>query len=153
MSTREACFDRRLYNRRISSDAVSVCREVSIVLDWIDHMSQLSTDDQYDIKVILCELLQNAVRHGNMMDRTKTILLDVTLDGLDTLEISVQDEGQGFDIERMLAQKRDIRTQMQDVSDLDEFGRGLLIVGSLCDAIHGNERGNRITVRKQMQRS
>ncbi len=153
MGKQEACCDRRLYSRKINSDAVSVCREVSIVLDWIDHMSQISVDDQFDIKVILCELLQNAVRHGNKMDRAKMIMLDVALYGMDTLEISVQDEGSGFDIERMLASKRNNRDRTQDVSELDEFGRGLLIIGSLCDKVIGNDRGNRITVRKQMQRA
>jgi serine/threonine-protein kinase RsbW len=151
MGMQEACFDRRLYSRKINSDAVAVCREVNVVLDRIDHLSHLSEDDQFDVKVILCELLQNAIRHGNAMDRAKMIALDVTLDDQDTLEISVQDEGSGFDMESVLAQKRDKRIEAEDVFDLDEFGRGLLIIESLCDTVCRNDRGNRITIRKQMQ--
>ncbi len=151
METREACFDRRLYSRRINSDAAAVCREVNVILDRIDRLSHLSDDDQFDVKVILSELLQNAIRHGNDMDQAKMIALDVTLDDQDTLEISVQDEGLGFDIERVLSQKRVKSVEAEDVFALDEFGRGLLIIESLCDTVCRNDRGNRITIRKQMQ--
>lgn len=151
MERRKACSDRRLYSRRINSDAAAVCREVNVVLNRIDHLSRLSDNDHYDVKVILSELLQNAIRHGNAMDQDKMIALDVTLDDQDTLEISVQDEGSGFDIERVLAQKRIKSFEAGDVFTLDEFGRGLLIIESLCDTVCRNDRGNRITIRKQMQ--
>lgn len=148
---RESGFDRRLYSSRINSDAVAVCREVNVVLDRIDHLSCLNPDDQFEIKVILRELLQNAIRHGNAMDKTKMIALDVTLDEKNTLEISVQDEGSGFDIERILAQKRGKAMDTEDVFNMDEFGRGLLIIENLCDTVCRNDRGNRVTVRKHIQ--
>ena len=148
---RESGFDRRLYSSRINSDAVAVCREVNVVLDRIDHLSCLNPDDQFEIKVILRELLQNAIRHGNAMDKTKMIALDVTLDEKNTLEISVQDEGSGFDIERILAQKRGKAMDTEDVFNMDEFGRGLLIIENLCDTVCRNDRGNRVTVSKHIQ--
>ena len=151
--TRESVLDRRLYSSRINSDAVAVCREVSVVLERIERLSFFNSDDQFEVKVILRELLQNAIRHGNAMDKTKMIALDVTLDEKNTLEISVQDEGSGFDIERILAQKRVKVMDTDDVFNMDEFGRGLLIIENLCDTVCRNDRGNRVTVRKQIQQA
>ena len=84
------------------------------------------------------------------MDRAKTISLDVTVEEGNCLEISVEDEGNGFDVERVLAQKRIKALDACDVFDMDEFGRGLLIIETLCDTVRRNESGNRVTIRKQI---
>lgn len=154
MEARDSCLDRRLYRRVysgvISSDASVVCREVNAVLRQLERHSGLNEEDRFDVRVILSELLQNAVRHGNAMDRAKTISLDVTVEEGNCLEISVEDEGTGFDVERVLAQKRIKALDTGDVFDMDEFGRGLLIIETLCDTVRRNESGNRVTIRKHI---
>ena len=154
MEAHNSCQDRRLYKRVysgvISSDASVVCREVNAVLRQLERHSGLNEDDRFDVRVILSELLQNAVRHGNAMDRAKTISLDVTVEEGNCLEISVEDEGTGFDVERVLAQKRIKALDACDVFDMDEFGRGLMIIETLCDTVRRNESGNRVTIRKQI---
>ena len=150
MESWEACIDRRLYSGKINSDAAAVCREVNIVLNRLGTLSHLNADDRFDVKVILNELLQNAIRHGNAMDHEKMIALDVTLDERDTLEISVQDEGPGFDMERMIELKREKAQDCDDIFCMDESGRGLLIIENLCDTVFRNAAGNRVTVRKQI---
>lgn len=150
MEARDTCLERRVYSGVINSDASVVCREVNVVLQRLERVSALDEDERFDVRVILSELLQNAIRHGNAMDRAKTISLDVTVEEGNTLEISVEDEGTGFDVERVLAQKRIKALDAEDVFELDEFGRGLLIIESLCDAVRRNESGNRVTVRKRI---
>lgn len=148
MEARDTCQDRRVYSGVINSDASVVCREVNVVLRRLEQYSKMSEDDQFDVRVILSELLQNAIRHGNAMDRAKTISLDVTVEEGNCLEISVEDEGTGFDVERVLAQKRIKALSQGNLFEMDEFGRGLLIIETLCDTVRRNESGNRVTVRK-----
>jgi serine/threonine-protein kinase RsbW len=148
MEARDTCRDRQVYSGVISSDASVVCREVGVVLRRLEQYAELNEDERFDIRVILSELLQNAIRHGNAMDRAKTISLDVAVEEGNCLEISVEDEGTGFDVERVLAQKRVKAMNPGDLLEMDEFGRGLLIVETLCDTFRRNESGNRVTVRK-----
>lgn len=148
MEARDTCQDRRVYSGVINSDASVVCREVNVVLRRLEQYSKMNEDDQFDVRVILSELLQNAIRHGNAMDRAKTISLDVTVGEGNCIEISVEDEGTGFDVERVLAQKRIKALNQGNLFEMDEFGRGLLIIETLCDTIRRNESGNRVTVRK-----
>lgn len=150
MEARVSCPDGQVYSGVISSDASVVCREVNVVLGRLDSCSPLDEDEQFDVRVILSELLQNAIRHGNAMDRAKTISLDVTVGEGNYLEISVQDEGDGFDAERVLAQKRVRALDACDLFEMDECGRGLLIIETLCDTVRRNESGNRVTVRKRL---
>ena len=150
MEARDTCQARQVYSGVISSDASVVCREVNAVLRQLERHSRLNEEDRFDVRVILSELLQNAVRHGNAMDRAKTICLDVSVEEGNCLEISVEDEGTGFDVERVLAQKRVKALDAGDVFDMDEFGRGLLIIETLCDTVRRNESGNRVTIRKRM---
>jgi len=150
MESWEVVIDKRLYSGKINSDAAAVCREVNVVLNRIEDRSHLNEDEHFDVKVILNELLQNAIRHGNGMDCDKMIALDVSIDALDTLEISVQDEGPGFDVERMIELKREKALDCDDVFCMDESGRGLLIIENLCDTVLRNASGNCVTVRKQI---
>ncbi len=150
MEAREACRERQVYSGIIHSEASVVCREVKVVLDRLGSFSLLGEDDHFDVKVILNELLQNAIRHGNEMNASKMVSLDVFLEESQILEISVEDEGPGFDVERTLAQKRRRCFDVDDLCDMDECGRGLLIIETLCDTVQRNASGNRITVRKKL---
>ncbi len=150
MGAQDVIHGRQVYSSVINSDAAIVCKEVKVVLDRLCRQSAFNEDEQFDVKVILCELLQNAIRHGNGMDHDKTISLDVKLHDGNTIEISVEDEGTGFDADRILAARRMKAMDACDVFEMDEYGRGLLIIETLCDAVKRNQSGNRITVRKRL---
>jgi serine/threonine-protein kinase RsbW len=140
----------KIYSELISSDSYEVCREVKIILDRLQMTSGIDTDQQFDIKVILSELLQNAIKHGNSMDTSKKILVDVWLqDNSRVLEISVADQGQGFDVDRTIKRKSGAILSA-DPLNMDESGRGLFIVQNLCDDIKFNRLGNAITVKKRL---
>ena len=141
---------KKIYSELISSDAYEVCREVKIILDRLQMTSGIDTDQQFDIRVILNELLQNAIKHGNSMDTNKKILVDVWLqDNSRVLGISVIDQGQGFDVDRTIKHKSDA-IYVTDPLSMDESGRGLFIVQTLCDDIKFNRTGNAITVKKRL---
>jgi len=136
----------QIYSEMINSDAYEVCREVKIILDRIGMISGIDAEQQFDIKVILSELLQNAIRHGNAMDSNKKVRVDVWLQDNRELFICVADQGPGFDVKHTIRQK----AVDDDALSMDESGRGLLIVQSLCDDIQFNSAGNTITVKKRL---
>lgn len=137
----------KIYSETIRSDAYEVCRQVKVILKRLEMISGIDADQQFDIRVILSELLQNAIKHGNANDTSKKVLVDVWLDS-SVLVICVTDQGQGFDVKRIFEEKD--RLSGSDPQAMDESGRGLLIVQSLCDEIQFNPAGNAITVRKRL---
>lgn len=66
----------------------------------------------------------------------------------DVLNITIKDQGNGFDVEKVLNKRNDVSEC--EIFDLPECGRGLQIVRSLCDDISFNQRGNCITVKKRL---
>jgi serine/threonine-protein kinase RsbW len=135
----------KIYSEMISSDAFEVCRQVKVILGRLERVPGIDADQQFDIRVILSELLQNAIRHGNANDSNKKVLIDVWYhDDSRILSICVTDQGQGFDVKRIIECREKSGC---DALAMDESGRGLYIVQSLCDDIQFNPVGNAITVR------
>jgi len=63
--------DVQIYSELISSNAYEVCRQIRVILDRIGKLPGIDADLRFDIRVILSELLQNAIRHGNANDSNK----------------------------------------------------------------------------------
>lgn len=142
--------DQKIYSELIESDAYEVCREVTTILNTLKRSYGLNTDQCFDIKVILCELLQNAIKHGNDCDIRKKIRVDVWLqENSKVLGITVKDQGCGFDPLNTMNLKFS-RIPGCDPMSMDESGRGLFIVKNLCDFMEFSERGNSITVKKRL---
>lgn len=142
--------DTKIYSETINSDASEVCREVKIILNRLQVTSGIDSDQQFDIRVILSELLQNAIKHGNAMDNKKKILVDVRLqDNRRILSICVADQGQGFDVNHTISRKKR-KVNVDDPLSMDESGRGLFIIQNLCDDIQFNRIGNAIIVKKRL---
>lgn len=138
----------KIYSELINSDALEVCREVKTILSRLVTISGIDADQQFDIRVILSELLQNAIRHGNAMDSRKKVRVDVWLQDNRVLLISVADQGQGFDVQHIIGRRT--KSIGGDSLSMDESGRGLLIVQNLCDDIQFSPKGNTITVKKRL---
>lgn len=145
----ETRYDKKIYSEIISSDAYEVLREVKTILDRLEMALGIDTDQCFDIKVILSELLQNAIKHGNQCDISKKIRVDVWLNDNKTLGITVKDQGCGFDSNKAVNTAKTCISPY-DPMNLDESGRGLFIVQNLCDFIEFNSAGNTVTVRKKL---
>jgi serine/threonine-protein kinase RsbW len=98
----------------------------------------------FEIKVVLDELLQNAIIHGNNKDSSKQVKIRTGINNSHVYFI-VEDEGEGFE-SNCIGQSESIL----DICDLKESGRGILIVKSLCDSVKFNSRGNKIVVLKRL---
>ncbi len=95
-------------------------------------------DDIFAVHLALEEAFLNAVKHGNKMDPTKEVKIDYSV-GLDKVEISMTDEGEGFEP----ASVADPRFG----EDLYKpGGRGLLLMNSYMDMVKFNEKGNSLYI-------
>lgn len=138
----------KIYGEDISTNAYEVCKEVKNILDILKLKYSLDPEQCFDIKVILCELLQNAIKHGNDFDLNKRIHLDLWIkEDTKVLGITVKDQGCGFSppLKKELYYSIDC-----DPVNMDESGRGLYIVNELCDRMEFNAAGNAVTVLKRL---
>lgn len=95
----------------------------------------LSEELIFEIRLILDELVVNAVMHGNLCNSDKCVFLDVIIYENQIL-IKVKDEGTGI--------RYDIREC--HCEGLQCCGRGLYLVNALTDGLEFNN--NEITVKK-----
>jgi len=100
-------------------------------------------DEEYDLRLILSELLHNAVIHGNQSDQQKFVSLSLNVKG-DVLFCAISDEGAGFDHGTLLR-------SFSNPDDCDsEHGRGIRIVNALTDTLQYNVSGNTIHFEKRV---
>ena len=114
------------------SAIVGVCRWILSELE----ANNFSQEDIFAVHLALEEAFVNAVKHGNKMDPDKEIKIDYSVD-LDKVEISMTDEGDGFDPEAV----PDPRCG-ENLYKID--GRGLFLIRSYMDVVEFNKRGNSV---------
>ncbi|NMA66006.1 MAG: ATP-binding protein [Clostridiaceae bacterium] len=147
METNNNCT-REIYSETIDTDAYEASKEVNRILGIIQKTSKIDNEQCFDVKVILNELLQNAIKHGNDYDNNKKISIDVWIKDK-FLYITVEDQGGGFDPQSILDIKLNRLSDCNPMT-IDETGRGLCIVQKLCDCIEFNSSGNTVTVAKRL---
>jgi len=114
------------------STIVGVCERILSELE-ANHFSQ---EDIFAVHLALQESFLNALIHGNEMNAGKEIKIDYLL-GPDRIEISMMDEGNGFDPDSIPDPRLGKNLYKTE-------GRGLLLMRSYMDVVKFNERGNRV---------
>ena len=140
----EAMNLRRGIRKRLDMDLPSECNMVHRVVchvvrearDFGFRSSHLRTA----IPLALTEALVNAVKHGNDEAADKRVGLVVEID-VDGLQMTVWDEGAGFDPESI---PRSIRPE--DI--LKESGRGIFLIRAYMDEVEFSDGGRRIRMKK-----
>ena len=112
------------------STIVGVCERILSELE-ANHFSQ---EDIFAVHLALQESFLNALKHGNKMDAGKDIKIDYLL-GSDRIEISMMDEGNGFDPDSVPDPRLGKNLYKTE-------GRGLLLMRSYMDVVKFNELGN-----------
>lgn len=130
----------------IINNPVDVSDTVSLILDYISLGHCVCEDVIFEIKVILNELIVNAVQHGNNCNDSKHTY--VTFKIIDNyLYVSVMDEGSGFNHTKTALINKDLDCVNNLYCD---HGRGLVIVRQLCDKIKFNKCGNKVAIIKNL---
>lgn len=98
-------------------------------------------DDIFAVHIALEESLSNAVKHGNRGDPTKRVTVHYLLDA-EHIELSVADEGQGFDPSTVPDP-----TQPEHIDA--PSGRGLCLIRGFMDEVHFADGGRRIVMSRR----
>ena len=102
-------------------------------------------EDVFAVHLALEEAFLNALKHGNKMDPEKGIKIDYLV-GADRVEISLTDEGNGFDA----ASVPDPRC---GENLYRTAGRGVFLMRSYMDVVEFSERGNTVRMVRYKDRS
>jgi anti-sigma regulatory factor (Ser/Thr protein kinase) len=92
------------------------------------------------MKIVLTELLANAIYHGNKKDHSKKVTMGHFVDRKKAV-ISILDEGSGFD-------PASVADPTLPENLVKDRGRGLFIVKKYVDLLEFNAEGNRVMVIK-----
>ena len=106
---------------------------------WV--LSQLkangfSEEDIFAVHLASQEAFTNAITHGNKMSPDKEVKIDYSV-GLDKFEVSMTDEGEGFD-------PGAVPDPRCGENLYKPAGRGLLLMRSYMDVVEFNEHGNSV---------
>ena len=122
------------FSLEMSTDLTNVDRcveRIDLFLREMDAVGHL-----FPLSLLAREALNNAMVHGNRLDSAKTVRFRLrALEG--GFEMSVEDEGEGFEWERRLQASSDV----DDVS-----GRGHEIFRNYAASVRYNPKGNALTL-------
>jgi anti-sigma regulatory factor (Ser/Thr protein kinase) len=131
------------FSLAFSSDIKTVRHVVNAALDNLTGVYPAISGELYlDFKVLLSELLLNAVTHGNCNDKRKKVSLLINIADDDTVSITITDEGSGYD-------SRKIIKNLSNTISFSEHGRGMRLVYSLADKVEHSSPGNLIRIYKK----
>lgn len=102
-------------------------------LDWDGR-------DLFGVQMALEESLTNAIRHGNKLDESKSVEVEVRLSE-DRFWMQVEDEGEGFKPDAVADCTSDDGLQATG-------GRGMMLISAYMTTVEHNERGNQLTLEK-----
>jgi PAS domain S-box-containing protein len=100
------------------------------------------TDDVHTILMGVNEMVLNAVEYGNNFDYNKKVFITVTATEK-FIQITVKDEGKGFNWKEGLNQKIDLFSGA-------ERGRGIIITKMCFDYIYYHQSGNEVSLLKKI---
>jgi serine/threonine-protein kinase RsbW len=116
-------------------------REVQRLIREEVEQAGYDPDSQFAIKLALEEALINAIKHGNKLDKDKSVRIEWRVTR-DATEISIEDEGPGFD--------RKSVPDPTDVANLEKLtGRGILLIEAYMTSVRYSNGGRRVHLLKQ----
>ena len=133
--------------REVKEDCVIISTEPKLLPDIEDAIQTKLNEcnfgqrSAFAVRLAVEEAVINAMKHGNHMDKAKTVTIRWAIDDRRAV-IVVEDEGEGFDPAAVPDPTEDENLEMP-------HGRGLVLIRAYMDEVLFNEKGNQITMIKQ----
>lgn len=115
-----------------------------LVSQLLRFIAKYRDGDNFEIELALSEALANAIVHGNHEDPQKCVYVSCRCSRDGGVSLTVQDEGQGFDIDAIPDP-----TAMEN--RLGGTGRGIYLMKALMDEVCFEQRGTVVHMRKKAQ--
>ncbi|MGM0369672.1 MAG: MASE3 domain-containing protein [Bacillota bacterium] len=129
-------------NWKIESDLEEVYTIKNKIIDILKQ-NLIDSNSKQEIMIAFQELCINAIEHGNKFGEDKQVSISLLISN-SHLELTIQDEGQGFDW------KSALETETLDLDGSSERGRGVIIANMIGDNITYNPPGNKVTFSKKI---
>ena len=139
----------RIYSSVIPARLNAVGATVKDIMTRLqDIYGEIGECIRFELKVILNELILNAIKHGSKCDCNKVVKVKIGIAAGHYIIVIIQDEGTGFDHNYIANNNRNAFTG--DCPEMKETGRGIMLVSNLCSRIRFNLQGNRVVVLKDL---
>lgn len=112
--------------------------QVESIIGQLQTQIGFSDDIAGNVMMALHEAVTNAIIHGNKLDPTKLVELDVLVENGQFL-ITVSDQGPGFDPDSL-------PDPLDEANLLKSGGRGVFLIRQFADEVRFNDKGNQITL-------
>ena len=119
----------------VSSTPSAIADVYKLILPSLEA-SNFSEEDIFAVHLALEEAFVNAVKHGNKMEPSKAVRVDFAVES-DRIEISMTDEGEGFDPEV-------IPDPRYGDNLYKPAGRGMLLIRSFMDVVEYSKQGTSV---------
>lgn len=127
----------------VSSSLDEIPQATGRVFGFLNDLN-LDDSDRFDLRLSFEEILINAMKHGNGYRKEVPVNVTVSYDDAE-IKISVQDQGNGFKIERLKDPTID--------ENIEAFsGRGVYLVKHLMDRLEYGPKGNFVEITKRRKR-
>ncbi len=113
-------------------------------IDELQRWIGFGDEDTSRIMLVLSEAVNNAIVHGNDENPDKQVVVLSSWDkDNQTLQISVEDEGEGFNPD-------EIPDPLKEENLLNEGGRGVYLIKQYAEGVRFSKGGTKITIRFQL---
>lgn len=119
----------------------SAFSELEQAIDEAQSFFSAQIEDEdflYTILLLVSEAVTNAMEHGNGLDSTKNVKIELVCNA-ETFEVWVEDEGPGFD-------PKSLDDPLSDEHLLDDGGRGIFLIEQLSDEVRYELNGRRVGI-------
>jgi serine/threonine-protein kinase RsbW len=120
----------------ISIQVPSISENIRMIESFIDNAKErfeLDDDIYGNIMIAVTEAVNNAIKHGNANDRSKNVLLSLSLNE-SLIKFIIKDEGNGFDYQNLPDP-----TAPENIEKIG--GRGIFLMKHLSDEVEFKEQG------------
>ncbi len=120
----------------ISIQIPSLLENIRIIESFIDNAKEkfhLDDDIYGNIMIAVTEAVNNAIKHGNANDKSKSVSLSLSLKN-SLIQFIIKDEGNGFDYENLADP-----TAPENLEKVG--GRGIFLMKHLSDEVDFKEHG------------
>ena len=111
----------------IIPSSTSYLEEVERLTIDVANYTKLNASICDDLAIVVTELVNNAIPHGNKGDKEKKVAINFIIKP-DRIEIHIKDEGNGFNPE-------ELKDPLEPENLLNENGRGIFLIRNLMDKL------------------
>jgi anti-sigma regulatory factor (Ser/Thr protein kinase) len=137
-------------NLVIGNDLSTVANSIEQILGFVNSNHMMSNDLTKDLRLVLMELLVNAVSHGNSNNPNGNIDVNIKIDG-DVVKAVISGDGEYRNLCEILNKAKEYNWSGNIEELYSESGRGLIIVNKLTDSLSCNLKGNAVSFTKKLR--